>query len=107
MPSSKLKSPDRYPAHWHSCLSWLAACDKLPQEIEITVHTMKCNLETQRRKAAALRESIKLYPAWNWEVRQMVEKGELFFEVRRGRELWAIRKQQPTVMEILRNAGVA
>ena len=97
MPSSKVKPPAEYLAHWHRCLEWLAA---QPGEAKITLHQAKtiAAAGTAHAKARAMRESVRQFPGWPYNVRDMVGKGQLHFS-RRGVTVIAEKRFAPKSRE--------
>ena len=88
MASNDPRLPSQYPIHWKACMEWLAS--RREGEIDITLDAVY-TLGTQHNKAKGMRESIRRHVNWPYNVKVMVEEGELHFE-RRGKRLWAVRR---------------
>lgn len=103
MSSSAIRPPGQYLAHWHRCLEWLA-CQPGMAQIPLQEFDTPAQLNTAHTKARAMKQSILRFPQWPYNIRVMVQRGELHFE-RRGLQLWALRRPRPTpVREILARA---
>lgn len=109
MSSSKVKLAREYLAHWHKCLEWLAA-QPCGAEIELFTSARRPEINTEGRRARAMRESVKTQPGWGLAVRAMVEGNELGFAIRQQGfgvfRLFAVRRSpHRTLTQILASHG--
>jgi hypothetical protein len=94
--------PARYPIWWQQCVEWLASREA--GEIEIGIGS-DYRPQVLHNKLKGMRESIRRYGGWSWEVKEMVRLDELHFEWR-GEGIWAIRRPHlRSLDEILSDAA--
>lgn len=96
MSSTKVKAPAFYLGHWHRCLEWLAAQNG-GAEIELGSFDTREKVNTAANKARSMRQSVRTYPGWSYNIKALVADGLLTFRTELVGRLWrlyAVRKSR-------------